>query len=89
MRQFHSDLYCFFDFLDRIFFLKRFPYPLIVHSRANFLLEPNFFFSLVVLFVRMRHFDIEFFLIYLSVFFRNGFSNSLVVRSRSSFLFSQ
>ena len=36
-------------------------------------------------------FDIDFlfFKFFLPIFFRNGFPNSLIVRSRSSFLFSQ
>ena len=41
----------------------------------------------------MRQFDIDFLFFFLNVFdlifFRNGFPNSLIVRSRSSFLFSQ
>ena len=48
MRQFHSDFYCFFDFLDRIFFLNGFPNPFTAHSRPKFLFELNFHFSLVV-----------------------------------------
>ena len=48
LRQFHFDFYCFFDFLDRIFFLNGFPNPFIVRSRPSFLFEPNFDFSVVV-----------------------------------------
>ena len=59
MRQFHSDFYCFFDFLDRIFVLNGFPNPFTVHSRPSFLFELNFYFSLVVFF-HMRNFDIDF-----------------------------
>ena len=41
-------------------------------------------------FVHMRHFDIDFLFFFAFVpVFRNGFPNSLIVRSRSSFLFSQ
>ena len=34
--QFQFDFYCFFDFLDQIFFLNCFPNPFIVHSRPRF-----------------------------------------------------
>ena len=39
----------------------------------------------------MPHFntDFLFFIVFDLIFFRNGFPNSLIVRSRSSFLFSQ
>ena len=47
MRQCHSDFYCFFVFLDRIF-SKWFSSAFIVHSRTSFLFEPNFHFWLVV-----------------------------------------
>ena len=41
-------------------------------------------------FVHMRHFEIAFlFLIFDLIFLRNAFSNSLIVRSRFCFLFSQ
>ena len=42
MRQFHVDLYFFFDLLDRIFFLNGFFNSLIAHSRPSFLFELNF-----------------------------------------------
>ena len=71
MRQFHSDFYCFFDFLDWIFFINGFPNLFTAHSRPSFLFELIFHFSLVVFLVHMRHFDIDclFFLIFLSDFF--------------------
>ena len=59
MRQFHSDFYGFFDFLDQIFFLNGFPNPFTALSRPSFLFELNFNFSTVVFFVHMRHFDID------------------------------
>ena len=55
--------------------------------------EQKFAFSLVELFfVHMRqfHFDFYSFSIFLNrIFFLNGFPNTLIVRSWSSFLFSQ
>ena len=48
MWQFHSDFYCFFDFLDRIFFLNGFPNPFTTHSMPSFSFELNFYFSLMV-----------------------------------------
>ena len=47
----------------------------------------NYFFISSGFLVHMRHFDIDFlfFLIFLSDFFKNGFINSLIVHSRSSF----
>ena len=91
MRQFHSDFYCFFDFLDRIFFLNSFPNPFTAHSEPSFSLESKLHISLVVFCSPWQHFDIDFlfFLIFYLVFFRNGFPNSLIVRSRSSCLLSQ
>ena len=58
MRQFHFDFYCFFDFLDRSFFLNGFPNPFIVRSRSNFLFSQWKFFELYV-----RTFPAMFFLI--------------------------
>ena len=40
-------------------------------------------------FVFMRHFYVDFLILNFIWFFRNGFLNSLIVRFRSSFLFSQ
>ena len=48
MRQFHFNFHCFFNFLDRIFFLNGFSNPFLVHSRPRFLFEPKFPFWLVV-----------------------------------------
>ena len=48
MRQFHLIFFCFFDFLDWIFFLNGFSNPFIVHFRPSFLFEQIFYFSLVV-----------------------------------------
>ena len=81
--QFHID-FQFFRYLGPEFFPNGFPNPFIVHSRPSFLFEPNLSFSPEV-FVHMWHFDIDcfFILFYLSCF-ENGFSNSLIVRSRSS-----
>ena len=53
----------------------------------SFLFQPNFHFPASGFF-HMRHFDIDFLTIFLIYFFRNGFPNSLIVRSRSGFLFS-
>ena len=89
MRQFLFDVYCFFDFLTRFFFLNGFPSPSIVHSLPSFLFEQNLHFSLMVFFVHMRHFDIDFLFFFWIWFFRNGFPKSLTVRSKSSVLFSQ
>ena len=86
MRQFHFEFYWFFGILDRIF-LTGFSNPFRVHSEPSFLFELNFNFSLVFFFVDMRHFEFDF--LFFIRFFKNGFLNSLVVRSRSSFLFSQ
>ena len=46
MRQFHFDLYCFFE---AHFFLKWIFIPFVVHFKPCCLFEPNFHFSLVVL----------------------------------------
>ena len=53
--------------------------------------EQKFAFSLVVFFVHMRHFDIDFYCFFclLSDSFLNGFPNAFLVRSRSSLLLSQ
>ena len=51
--------------------------------------EQKFALSLVF-FVHIRHFDVDFlFLLFYIYFFKYGFPNSLLVRSRSSFLLSQ
>ena len=80
MRQFHFDFYCFFDFLDRIFFLNGLPNPFIVHSWSSFLLvnenSLNFTSGLVLL---------CFFLFFGSDFL-NGFPNSFIVHSRPFFV---
>ena len=76
----------FFRFFGSNFFLNGFPNPFTAHSRPSFLFELNFHFSLMVFF-HMRHFDIDFlflFSYFWSVFFLNGFLNSLIVHSRSS-----
>ena len=66
-----------------------FPNPFIVHSRPSFLFEPIFLFSLIV-FGSTAAFDIILcFFSFFYLIFRTGFANSLIVRSRSSFLFSQ
>ena len=41
-------IFCFFDFLDRIFFLNGFSNPFIVHSRSSFLFSQWKFFELYV-----------------------------------------
>ena len=46
MPQFHFDLYCFFNFLDRIFFLNCFRIP--SRSRSSFLFSQWKFFELYV-----------------------------------------
>ena len=86
MRQFHFDFLLFFRFLDRIF-SKVFPNPFIVHSRPSFLFERSFHFSLVVFCSHaafLHRFSVVFYFFDL-IFFRNGFPNSPIVRSRSSF----
>ena len=78
MPQFHSDLYCFFRFLESEFFLDRFPNTFKAQSRPRFLFELKFHFSLVVFFVHMLHFDIDFlffFIFFLSDFFKKYFLN--------------
>ena len=51
----------FFYFFGLVFFLNRFSNPFIVIlGLVFFLFEPNYYFSVVVLFVHMRHFDIGF-----------------------------
>ena len=78
--------YCFFDFLDRIFFLNGFPNPFVVHSRPIFFVWTKFPFLANGFLFTCGIFALIFsFFIY---FFRNGFISSLIVRSRSSFLFS-
>ena len=67
-----------------------FPIPSQLILGLIFLFELNFNFSLMVFFVHMRHFDIDFvffFLFFLSDFFKNGFLNSFIVHSKSSFSF--
>ena len=68
MRQFDSDFYCFFDFLDRIFFLNGSLNPFTAHSRTSFLFEFSFKFSFLGsgFFVHMRHFDIDFLFFFLN-----------------------
>ena len=90
MRQFHFDFYCFSNFLDWVFFLNV-PNPFLVHSRASSLFEPNFLFSLGAFLFTCGVLTLffSFFCKFLSVFFRNGFPNSVLVRSRSSVFFSQ
>ena len=70
------------------FYLSGFPNPFTAHSRPSFLFELYFHFSLLVVWF-MRHFDIDFLflLIFYLIFFlkKNGFLNSLIVHSRSSF----
>ena len=88
MRQFHFDFYCFFDFLDPIFFLNGFPIPFIVHSRLFFVSTKFSFLASDLLSTCIILTLIFFFLFFLSDF-RNDFTNSLIVSSRSSFLFSQ
>ena len=87
MRQFHFDLYCFFNFLDRIF-LNIFPNSFVVHSRASFLFEPNFLFSIedFCSHAALWHFLFKFFD---PIFFINGFSIYSSFILLSSFLYSQ
>ena len=59
-------IFTVFQIFGPDFFLNGFPIPFIVHCRPSVLSEPNFYFSLMV-FVHMRHFDIDF------VFFLNFF----------------
>ena len=92
MRQFHSDFFCF-SFLLLIFFLNGFPNPFIVHSKPSFLLESNLHFSLLVFCFVLASGILTlifcFFFVFWSNFLRNGFPNSLILRSRSTFLFIQ
>ena len=60
------------------------PNPIIVRSRPGFLFE-TIFHLLMVFFVHMRHFYIDYFDL---IFLKNGCPNSLIGRSRYSFLFS-
>ena len=72
-------------------FLNGFPNPFIMYSRTRFLFQQNFHFPLVVFF-HMRHFDIGFLFFFFWFNFLemgNSFPNSLIVLSRSGFLFSQ
>ena len=62
--------------------------PFIGYSRPSFLFGPNFSFSLVF-FVLASGILTLIFCFFCLRFFRNGFFNLLIVRSRSSFLFSQ
>ena len=48
MRQFDFDFYCFFVFLDRIFFSMVFSHPFIVRARSSFLFSQWKFFVLYV-----------------------------------------
>ena len=57
----------FFRFFGSDFILNGFPNPFTAHSRPSFLFELNFHFSLLVFFVHMRHFDIDF--LFISYFF--------------------
>ena len=85
MRQFLWFFMVFFYLLDRIF-SKCFSQSIHSSSRS-FLFQPSFHFSLVVFLSTCGILTLIFcFFIW---FFRNDFPNSLVVRSRSSFLFSQ
>ena len=91
MRHFHFDFYWFFfDFSDRIFvngFLNQFT----VDSRPIFfyLKEISFSHFSSVVFVHMRHFDIDLFLIFYLSFLELVFSIHSKSGSRSSFLFNQ
>ena len=82
MRHYHFNFYWFFLFLD-IFFIDVFSN----HSKfilgLSFFFEPKFPFLVSVFFVHMRHSKFS------SIFFGNDFPISLIVRSRSSLLFSQ
>ena len=96
IRQVHFDFYCFFfQFsifsIESDFFLNGFPNPFIVHSRPSILFEIIFYFPLVVFcsHAAFWHWFSVFFLFLDLIFFRNGFSHSLIVCYRSSFLFSQ
>ena len=92
MRQFHSDFYYFFNFLDRIIFLIVFLNPFTAHSRPRFLFELNFRFSLVFFLFTcgiLTLFFFVFFFLFFDLIFLNGFLNSLVVHSRSSFLVNE
>ena len=82
MRQFHSDFYCFFDFLD--FFLNGFPNPFTAHFRPSFLFELNFHYSLVVFLFTCGILTLIFlfFLFFDLIFFEMVFS---IHHSRSSF----
>ena len=69
------------------FFLIGFPNPFIVDSLPSFLFEPNFHFPSGFLFTcRILTLILLFFSF---LIFRNDFTNSLIVRSSSRFLFSQ
>ena len=78
-----------FCFLFQFFgsdFLNGFSNSFIVHSMPIFLFEPNFPFSLVVFCSHAAFWQwFSVFLKFFIWFFRNGFLNSLLVRSRSSF----
>ena len=69
------------------FFLNGFPNPFTAHSRPSFLFELNFHFSLVVFLFTCGILTLIFclFLMFFSDFLKNGFLNSLIVHSRSSF----
>ena len=80
-------IFTVFWFFGSDFFLNGFPNPFTALSRPSFLFELNFNFSTVVFFVHMRHFDIDFlfFFCFFYLIFLNGFLNSLIFHSRSSF----
>ena len=80
----------FFRFLGSDFYLNSFPNPFIVCYMPRFFsVWAKGHFIASDFFVRMRHFDIDFFLSFRSDFFGNGFPKSLLVRYGSIFLFSQ
>ena len=89
MRQLHSRFFKLFSIFWIAIFLNGFLIEFIVHFRLR-LFEPNFYFSLVVFCSHSAFWHwFRFFFNFLIWFFRIGFPNSPIVRSRSSFMFSQ
>ena len=73
-------------FFGSDFFLNGFLQSIHGSFRHSFLLELNLSFSLAVfLHMQLSEFDFQFFLNFYLNFLGNGFPNSLIVRSRSSF----
>ena len=84
-------IFFYLKFFGSHFFLNGFRNLFIVQTRPSFLFEPNFHFSLVVFCSHMAfwHTFSVFYFYFLIWFVEKWLSNTLIVRSRSSFLFSR